>query len=125
MYMRKTLLIVFIALIVTVVTIHCRTAEAPILTLQVLEAKKITNKDLPKLIELVAKEENIDSNLMIKIAQCESTLRHFNEKGEVLRGYENNNDGGVMQINKTTWQEKANELGFDLDNPIQNIKMAA
>ena len=38
------------------------TAVAPIITLDSYKNTKITNKDLPKILELVAKTENIDYN---------------------------------------------------------------
>lgn len=97
---------------------------SPITALAQFRKKQITNKDLPELIKLLAEKENVDYNELIKLADCESTMRHYVKDNEVLRGYVNKNDSGVFQINKTTWQGTADKLKLDIDNPVDNCLMA-
>lgn len=87
--------------------------------------KKITNKDIPTIMRLVAKAEGISLPKLTNVMMCESGLRHFKTNGEVLKGIVNNNDIGVCQINKTTWGKEAKRLRLDLENPIDNILMAS
>jgi len=100
------------------------TAVAPIITLDSYKNTKITNKDLPKILELVAKTENIDYQKLKKLALCESELRHYKENGKILTGIVNSNDKGVLQINESTWKKTADKLNLDIYDPIDNCLMA-
>lgn len=62
--------------------------------------------------------------ILDKIAMCESSNRHFNNSGEVLRGTINPSDIGKYQINEKYWKEKAEELGFDIYTEEGNEAMA-
>lgn len=54
---------------------------------------------------------------MLAVANCESGLRQD--------AVSHTNDFGVMQINKATWHEIANELELDYqNNEDDNLKMA-
>ncbi len=59
-----------------------------------------------------------------KIAKCESENKHFNDDGTVLRGRVNPNDVGRFQINLDAWGERAEELGLDVFDEADNIRMA-
>ena len=61
---------------------------------------------------------------MNKIAFCESSGKHFNEDGEVVRGKVNPYDIGKYQINVLYWGEKAKELGHDVFTEEGNEAMA-
>ena len=78
------------------------TAVAPIITLDLYRHKEITNEDMPKILELVAKQENIDYKQLNELALCESTLRHYKDEKnkKVLTGVKNPKDTGVFQINE-------------------------
>jgi len=99
-------------------------AVAPTLTLDLFRNKNITNDDIPKILELVAKQENIDLKKFKKLAQCESTTRHYDE-GKVLTGIVNPDDKGVLQINEPTWKETAEKLKLDIYDPVENCLLAA
>lgn len=66
----------------------------------------------------------IDAREMINIAQAESGFNHFDGNGNVLRGVENPDDIGVMQINQVFWGEKARELGYNINDLNGNLQMA-
>lgn len=67
----------------------------------------------PQTLEEYVREYYADEPILAEIARCESTFRHLNEKGEVLRGEVNNQDVGVMQINLYYHGETAEKLGYD------------
>ena len=49
-----------------------------------------------------------------EIARCESTNRHYESTGEVIRGKVNPQDVGTYQINLKYHQAKAESMGLDL-----------
>lgn len=65
-----------------------------------------------------------DAPVMVEIARCESSFRHFDGDGTVLRGVVNNSDVGVMQINKYYHEARATELGLDLHSKEGNMMYA-
>jgi len=65
-----------------------------------------------------------DIPVMIQIARCESTFRHTLADGSVLRGYVDNADTGVMQINTRYHGKTAIELGLDLTDLYDNMAYA-
>ncbi len=81
----------------------------------------ITN---PKNVEKFLNDYFADIPLLIKIAECESRNRHFNSKGEVLRGEKNSYDRGVMQINILYHEGTAEKLGLDVHDIDDNVAYA-
>lgn len=65
-----------------------------------------------------------DTPILAAIAFCESSYRHHNEDGSVLRGNVNAGDVGVMQINERYHGEQAAELGFDIYSIRGNMAYA-
>lgn len=65
-----------------------------------------------------------DAPILIEIARCESNFRHHTNNGEVLRGYANRSDIGVMQINKYYHGDKAKALGVDIFSRDGNMEYA-
>lgn len=61
---------------------------------------------------------------LIEIARCESTFRHLDEKGNLLRGVHNPDDVGVMQINEYYHGEVADRLGYDITSLDGNMAFA-
>jgi len=61
-----------------------------------------------------------DYDVMLKIASCESGIRHFGASG-VIKSH--TNDSGVFQIN-SIWIPTAEKMGLDIMKPEDNIKMA-
>lgn len=98
-YHIKTVVVVLI--VSTIALLNASIVVSPITALAEFRKRTITNKELPELIKLLATKENVDYKKLIRLANCESTMRHY-ENGKVLRGYVNKNDGGVFQINRPT-----------------------
>ena len=61
---------------------------------------------------------------MAEVARCESTFRHFNSSGNILRGEVNKSDIGVMQINTYYHGDTADRLGIDLFTLDGNLEYA-
>ncbi len=61
---------------------------------------------------------------MIHIARCESTFRHTLADGSVLRGRVDNDDTGVMQINKRYHEETARSMNLNLYDIYHNMAYA-
>ena len=59
-----------------------------------------------------------------KIAFCESSDRHFDEEGDVIRGKVNPDDIGRYQINIVMWGKDAKKLGHDIFSEAGNLQMA-
>ena len=65
-----------------------------------------------------------DIPVLIKIAKCESTFRHADSEGEVVRGVVNKYDVGVMQINEQYHKERAEKMGIELHTLEGNLAYA-
>lgn len=65
-------------------------------------------------VEAYVRDYFKDAPILAEISRCESTFRQFDSKGNVLRGKVNDDDIGVMQINKYYHEEDAEKLGFDI-----------
>lgn len=65
-----------------------------------------------------------DIPIMVEVARCESTFRHYRDNGSVLRGYVNGSDVGVMQINEYYHGDRAAELGIDIFSIEGNMEYA-
>src|SRR3990167_9559588 len=52
-----------------------------------------------KNVEKFLKDYFADLPILAKIGSCESRNRHFNSRGQILKGEKNTFDRGVMQIN--------------------------
>lgn len=55
-----------------------------------------------------------DLPILAEVAFCESRYRQFDTNGQVLRGVQNSQDVGVMQINEYYHLETAQKLGLNL-----------
>ena len=75
-------------------------------------------------VEAKVREYFQDIPIMVEIARCESTFRHRLSNGEVLRGYVDGADTGVMQINLRYHQRTADQLGLDMENIYDNMAYA-
>ena len=65
-----------------------------------------------------------DTPILIEIAKCESTFRHLNKNGRIIRGKVNSSDIGVMQINEYYHSKEAEKLGIDLYSLEGNMEYA-
>lgn len=70
------------------------------------------------------KEYFTDIPIMAEIARCESTYRHTDPFGDVLRGVVNSKDVGVMQINEYYHADAAKKLGMNLHSFEGNLAYA-
>ncbi len=62
--------------------------------------------------------------ILAEISKCESTFRQFDSKGNVIRGIENPDDVGLMQINLFYHGDTAKKLGYDLYTVDGNLGFA-
>lgn len=62
-----------------------------------------------------------DEPIMLRIAECESGVRHFLANGEVIRSH--TSDSGLYQVNDI-WLPEAKRLGLDINTVEGNIAMA-
>lgn len=61
---------------------------------------------------------------LARIAFCESAYRHNTPEGDVLRGYVDKRDVGIMQINEHYHGQTAEELGYDIYTIRGNLAYA-
>lgn len=74
--------------------------------------------------ESVVREYFKDIPVMVQVARCESTFRHKLADGTVLRGYVDNRDTGVMQINTYYHGDTAANMNLDLEDIYDNMAYA-
>lgn len=103
---------------------------------QVIEAPTTNESNVEKAYSEISEEVKIqtteeiitehfkDVPIMKKIAYCESRYRQFNEAGDVLRGYVNSQDVGVMQINEKYHLAESKKLGYDIHTLEGNVDYA-
>ena len=96
--------------------------------LPVQETQVVVNED-PLPIEVSIEQEikevfGEDFEIMKQVAFCESSLNHYDENGEVLRGKVDKRDSGLFQINEYYHLETAQSMGIDIYTPEGNIAYA-
>jgi hypothetical protein len=74
--------------------------------------------------EEYVRESFKDTPLLAEIARCESTFRQYGKDGKALRGIVNDDDIGVMQINRYYHEEDAQKLGLNIYTLQGNIEFA-
>lgn len=89
-----------------------------------VEAQELALTEHPITLENYVREYFKDDPILAEIAQCESTFRQFDKNGNVLRGKVNDDDIGIMQINKHYHEEDAVELGFNIYTLEGNLAYA-
>lgn len=77
-----------------------------------------------KNVERFIEDYFADMPIMAKIAKCESRNRHYNSRGEVLRGEKTPLDRGVMQINLFYHAATAEKMGLDVHDIDDNVAYA-
>jgi hypothetical protein len=77
-----------------------------------------------KSIEKYLREHYSDTPILLEIARCESTFRHYDKNGDIVRGRVNSADVGVMQINEKYHLETAEKLGLDIHTVEGNVAYA-
>ncbi len=75
-------------------------------------AEKAENKILTT--EAQVKAYFSDTPILAEVAFCESRFRQFDSNGNVLRGVQNSQDVGVMQINEKYHLETSQKLGLNI-----------
>jgi hypothetical protein len=96
---------------------------------RVIKKTEEIKKEIKESKRTLTTEEHVknffaDTPVMVEIARCESSFRHYDRDGSVLRGVVNKSDVGVMQINKYYHGAKAVELGLDLHSKEGNMMYA-
>jgi hypothetical protein len=106
------------ATLVTVPTIAIETTVVEEVPVSVEQSVRHSTED-------IVRAYFADVPVMAEIAFCESTFRHIDPAtGTVLRGWMNNNDLGVMQINESYHGADAVKLGLDLHTLEDNLAYA-
>ena len=85
----------------------------------VREVASVTNKT-----EAIVRSYFEDIPIMIEVARCESTFRHELADGSVLQGRVDNDDTGVMQINKRYHEASAIAMELNLEDIYDNMAYA-
>jgi len=78
----------------------------------------------PATLEAYIREYFKDTPILIEVARCESTFRHYDSKGNVIRGLVNRSDVGVMQINEYYHKATADRLRLDFRTLNGNLEYA-
>lgn len=110
-------------LILKILLIASLVGNPPMIDGALQEAKGIEISELETSIEVVSVLPEVPE-ILLRIAECESGNRQFNEDGSVVRGKQNPQDIGRWQINLRWNGERAEELGYDLFTEEGNLKMA-
>jgi hypothetical protein len=99
---------------------------APVQTAQVVIESPISKESTSKALTTEEKvtEYFADNKILIDIARCESSFRQTDKNGDVLRGYVNPADVGVMQINERFHLEDSKKLGYDIHTIEGNMAYA-
>lgn len=66
----------------------------------------------------------VDTPALVEVARCESSFRHVDANGDLLRGKVNKSDVGVMQINEYYHDESAQRFGYDIKTLSGNMAFA-
>lgn len=69
-------------------------------------------------------QEFEDAPVMVRIAECESGFRQFDDNGEVLRGVKDPSDRGLFQINERYHLTESQGLGINIYTTDGNIAYA-
>ena len=77
--------------------------------------RKIENREVEIMMstEQYVRQYFSDIPIMIQIAKCESTYKHLDKEGNVIKN-KNSSATGVMQIMESLHSEDAEELGLDI-----------
>lgn len=75
-------------------------------------------------MDAYVKKYYAEDPILVKVARCESEFRQFDSKGNILRGLQNSDDVGVMQINEKYHLERAKKLGYDIYTLDGNLAYA-
>lgn len=78
----------------------------------------------PLTLEMYVRQYFKDDPVLAEISKCESTFKHFDKNGNVVRGIVNDDDVGVMQINEYYHKKTAEKLGYDLHTVEGNLAYA-
>jgi hypothetical protein len=87
------------------------------------QAKAKTNNQILS-TEAQVKAYFAETPIMAEVAFCESRFRQFDANGNVLRGVQNNQDVGVMQINEKYHLATAQKLGLNIHTLEGNMAYA-
>lgn len=92
----------------------------PVVIMQSVEVKtEVTEKEI--IINKIKEVFGKDADIAIKVATCESSLRQFDDKGQVVKS--KTGDSGLFQINQVH-KKQLDEMKLDPDKLEDNIKYA-
>lgn len=88
------------------------------------DATTTISAQIPLNLEAYVREYYKDTPILAEISKCESTFKHYDKNGNVLRGKVDSRDVGVMQINEYYHADEAKKLGYDLETVEGNLAYA-
>lgn len=83
-----------------------------------------TESSRPLSLEAYVREHFSDSPILADIASCESEFRHYNSRGNIIRGEVDSNDVGLMQINERYHLDRSETLGYNIYSIDGNMAYA-
>ncbi len=75
-------------------------------------------------LEAYVREYYKDIPILAEVSKCESRFIQFSKNGNVMRGFENPDDVGLMQINEYYHAETAKKLGYKIHTVEGNLAFA-
>lgn len=89
-----------------------------------MTSREATSIEEPLNLEMYVRQYFKDEPILAEISRCESTFKHYDKKGNIIRGIVNDKDVGVMQINEYYHSDTAEKLGYDLHSVEGNLAYA-
>ncbi|HEY4511268.1 MAG TPA: hypothetical protein VJH55_00270 [Candidatus Paceibacterota bacterium] len=109
-----------LALMINAVTTKGQPAE----TITSKEVKTEQTVNQPHTLESYVREYFKNTPQLAHIAGCESTFKHLDKAGKIIRGRVNSSDVGVMQINEWYHLEQSKKLWIDIYTLEGNLEYA-
>lgn len=100
------------------------TPQLVVETKQEAEVEKMVVEEIPLNVEAYVRNYFQDVPVMVRIAKCESGFRQWDKHGNVLLGFVDQRDTGVMQINKFYHLDTSIKLGLDINTLEGNLAYA-
>lgn len=124
--MKAILAMIFVLAYVLVVIQHLvGSPDSQPVTTQAVKSPTKVGVYIPKqVVEAKVRQYFADVPILVEVARCESTFRHTEKNGLVLRGRKNPQDVGVMQINLTYHAKTLAKKKLDAHRLEDNLRYA-
>ena len=88
------------------------------------EEERLEQLKSSPVVESYVRDYFQDVPILVHVAKCESRFRHFNKEHTVIRGEQNSQDVGVMQINEKYHLDRSVKLGYNIYSIEGNMAYA-